>query len=711
MQDDQTPEISPEESAEETMPETREMGDEIFERYESQAEEVATEDLTPVTAAEAPVTDAFAHNEDQAAAEAGNAVMREILFNEANFEGALQNATPNELVMLMEAIAREPDVAAVQSRAPLVKKAFEKVLAENADSVGAGLASRLNTALARFNKRRTEMRAQQEKDREENTKLKQELLDRLKAIVEEEKVTEIQAVREIQNRWKEIGWVAQDKRQAINETYKYLLDLFYNLRGKYNELRDLDRKHNLDEKLRIIREIESLIPAEADLSRDTWNTFSQKLKNLQEYWRTLGPVPRENMEEVNEKLKNALDSFYSLRSQFYHAQDEIKEENATKKNELLAKFRPFAEFTATKPKDWNLATQQVIALQEEWKKTGPAPLDVNKQLWQEYRKICDGFFENKSKFFKVFDEEREAAMAAKTALCEEAEALMNSDNFKETAERMRQMQEEWKKTGPVHERFSNKIWKRFRAACDHFFQKRKEAISGAPEEQAANLARKQELLARVQEILNEENLREFIEEVKELQAQFKGIGHVPMAEKEKISKSFRDAADEFFRKLPPRTGGSGGGGNFNRNAGGNSNSRGKGGPKGGGNFNKSRSAPRPQEETIDPNDPTRKVRQDISRLKERISTVKEKVSSYEINIQMVSKGKSGDGLRKMIQGQIDEEKTFLGKLEGDLKSLNDQLKAIVEAAKAEAAAAAAEPVTADENQQNEAPPATENPEA
>ena len=285
----------------------------------------------------------------------------------------------------------------------------------------------------------------------------------------------------------------------------------------------------------------------------------------------------------------------------------------------------------------------MLALQEEWKQLGPAPFDVNKDLWKSYRALCDQFFEKKSTFFKSFDEKRAENLKKKAALCEEAEAIQDSDDWDNVAKKLKELQAEWRKIGPVHERHSQKVWKRFRSACDHFFSKRDEAKGVSSGDYQENLKKKEEVLSALNELLKQEALEPEIDKFRELQNKWKSIGHVPIKEKNKINKAYKTASDKFFDRLKKElnTGyinldrlsgrGQGGGNRGNRQGGG----------------------------------ATGKLRRQIGQLRE-------KIENYETNILYVSKGKSGDSLRKMIQGQIDEAKAELESLKAKLKQLTEK---------------------------------------
>lgn len=612
----------------------------------AEVEAPATEDAspaeveTPASETEAPAaegesTEAEAATPDEE--EVASGLLAEILGDAENFESVVEKSQPQELGLLMDAIAERGDVGEFISKVGLIKRSFEKKTDE--ETIDRTLLSRFNTSLARFNKKRTAYYAQRELEKEENSRIKYEILEQLKTIVQEEQVTNIKEVRALQDRWREVGWVLQKDIQPLNSTYRQYLDIFYKLRGQYQDLLSLDRKYNLEEKNKLIAAIEALIPEEA-VEREVWNELSQKVKNLQASWRGIGHVPRENLDEVNGNYRNALERFYEMRSGYFELQDQARGDNATKKQELLEQLRGYAEFDSQKARDWNEATKKVLALQEEWKKIGPGPMEVNKQLWKDYRSLCDSFFDKKGKFFKNFDKQRGENLKLKIAICEKAEALTESEDWKETARVLKELQAEWKTIGPVHERHSNKIWKRFRKACDTFFDRRSQASNADRAGYEANLKTKEALIKALEALNASEDVADRVEDFRAIQSQWKATGHVPFKLKDKINNAFREAINTFFEKSKLAR------------------------------HEVQRLKMESSINSIQDGDArTRKIDGEIRRLRHRIRQLKEKVDQYELNIQYISKGKSGDPLRKQIQAQIDAEKQKVEDLKKKVKDL------------------------------------------
>jgi hypothetical protein len=593
--------------------------------------------------------------------DSAQSLLDEIIGDHNNFDSIVEKAGPTELVLLIETIATRGKVSDFAQKVMTIKKSFDKKTDE--ETTETAIVSRFQAAFGKFNKKRAAYYAEREREKEDNSKRKKELLEQLKQIVQEEQVTKISEVRDIQQKWRETGWVAQKDVQPLNETYRQYLDIFYNLRSKYQELLDYDRKYNLDEKKKVIDEIESLIPTEEGTSREEWTARSAKVKNLQEVWRTIGLVPRDTLEEINAAFRNVLDRFYELRSSYYELQDQQKNENAAAKRGLLERLTPYGTYTSDKAKSWNEATRKVLAMQEEWKKIGPGPLEVNKQLWKDYRQICDTFFNNKGEYFKGFDGQRSDNLSRKIAICERAEALAESQDWKDTAKVLKELQDEWKQIGAVHERHSNKVWKRFRKACDTFFERRGQASNAEKSSLDDNLKKKEELIGKLEALAASENAGAQIDTFNEIQTEWKATGHVPFKLKDKINNAFKEAIQKYFEKakISGHHGG-GGGGRDHRGGGGGRGDRGDRGD-------------RYAESDLGGEDSrAKRLMGEIRRLRIRIQEIDQKASQYELNIQYIAKGKSGDGLRAQIQGQIDTEKAKVKELRAKVKEYLHQLE-------------------------------------
>ncbi len=591
------------------------------------------------------------HNTESKEQKTTTSLLQEILGDEENLESIFEKANPQELTKIIESIALRGDIAEFVNHIADIKKSFESKI--DPETVEYSLLSRFSTAMARFNKKRMAYFAEREKEKEENSKKKKELLDRLKGIVIEERVTKIEEVREIQNQWRNIGWVLQKDIEPLNNTYRQYLDIFFNLRSQYQELLGLDREYNLEEKKRIVQELDELIPTDDQTTREDWNKRSDRVKRLQESWRMIGHVPREEVEMLNSAFRDALDQFYELHSGYFLLQDDERIENEIKKRAILANIKAHHDFAGNQPKDWNDIAMEVFQYQNEWKSIGPGPIETNKNLWQEYRSECDHFFQRKSNFFKVFDDERGENLIKKTAICERAEAVIGNDDLKETAKILKQLQEEWKNIGPVHERYSNKIWKRFRTACDTFFDRKTASQNVSKNEFEENLRIKLDLISQVEAMVALDNPGDHSEEFESIQAKWKSTGHVPFKQKDIINGAYRDALSLYFEATQSRSG-YGGGEHGSRSV----RQKGQGIDGGLGKRRKLAVSDLREEE--------------LPKIRLKIQAIQENVEAYETNIQLISKGKGGDGLRAQIQSQIDSEKAEIERLKEKVKDLKNR---------------------------------------
>jgi len=562
-------------------------------------------------------------------------------------EKMLATANANELVLLMERFFHTDNIPAAIPKVGMVKRAFDALRGQSADAVDNDTIARFSTALARFNKKRAEFQKLQEEERAKNVELKKAIIEKLKAIVDSGDVNKLNEVRAIQTEWREIGQIPKKDYELVFNEYKFLLDTFYKNREMHFELIEYDRKINLQEKYKVVEEIYKIIPQGENVSKkEAWEKASEELNNLQQQWRTIGFVPKENIEEVNLKYKEALDKYYEIRKQFFAAMEVEKKENATKKLALLEKLEPFAAFASDKARDWNKATEEVMALQETWKKIGRVPRQDSTTLWNRYRAACDSFFANKASFFKKFDEERAQNLQKKRELCEKAESFLGSTEWEKTAEKLKGLQAEWKQVGPVPYRQSEKLWKRFRAACDKFFESKREHYRSIRDQEEANLKLKEELIASIQGLPLDEGIDGAVQHVKQVQEQWKQIGRVPIKDKDSIWKKFRAEIDAYFDRVRAN--------------------------KDEVRYVKLRSSLSMMQDT---KQREKRIRAMLIRLRKKKKKAETRVDQYSTNILFIARGRAGDNLRAQIQEKIDSEAKRLKELRKKEKALERLLHA------------------------------------
>ena len=615
----------------------------------------------------------------------------EVLATPAGAQHLLTQATVDDLTSLMEYFRDAEDVLPLIPKVGLIKRTFDTLKYKEEFSEADG--EQFLDALKEFNVKRLDREQDVSEVRAENSRRKRELLVKLREVVAQKDPERIQDVRGIQDDWKRIGAALKDDTEVLYKEYRDLLDEFYQLREVHFELMDYDRKINLQEKERLIAEAEAhLFPADEDLGKlDVWKEKMDLLAEIQQQWKAAGHVPREDMDRVNDQYRSIIDRFFELRQGFLKILDEAREGNATQKEALLEKMAPFAEFTADRPRAWNDATRELRELQEAWKAIGQAPQRVNSALWSRYRELCNTFFSHKAEFFRKLDDERSQNLDRKRELVERAEAILQSGDWEKGAKELKQLQREWKKVGPVPERHSNKLWNRFREACDGFFEGRRTHYKDLHQDEHQNLEAKKALIEQVR-TLNVEELggREAaIQRIKELQAEWKAIGKVPYKEKDSIWDTFRGEIDAFFEQLSVRR------------------------------DEVREFRVRKAVESFEEDERGGAVQGKIARLRKKIQAAQEKVDQYSININYISKGKSGDPLRKQIQDEIAKEERLIKELRKEIKLLQEALKnppaeeapEVVEAAEPQAETAPEAETEPEETAEAEAPAAEEAPEA
>ena len=392
-----------------------------------------------------------------------------------------------------------------------------------------------------------EARAAMVKARDEeyanNLALKREVLDKMDIIAgnAEEVGQKYNEFQELQKQFKEIGAVDQQEVAGLWR-YTQLTEQFYDALKINKELRDYDFRKNLEAKLQICEEAEKLVQAP-----DVVDAF-RKLQEMHEQWRIIGPVAPSVREEIWNRFK-AASTEINKRHQVHFEQLKAQEHaNEVGKTSICEKVEAIDLSQITTVKGWDDATKVILAFQDEWRKLGFASKRVNTQLFERFRQSCDNFFNQKAEFFKSVRGEQSDNLQRKIELCERAEALSTSTDWRKTTDQLISLQNEWKTIGPAPRKYSQQVWERFKSACDAFFKAKEEAVGGERATERANFERKQEI------ILALTNLKDDVENatvkgVRDLMNQWAEIGHVPFKEKDKLQAKYKELIDFFFDKL------------------------------------------------------------------------------------------------------------------------------------------------------------------
>ena len=459
----------------------------------------------------------------------------------------------SELVDMLAQILENNAAEDVRPQVEQIKTAFYKIHRQQVDArikeaaeqgVEAEVVAdadelRLKELFKKYRDARDKAAAESDKIKEENYRLKSEIIEELKSLISSEETLNVTFARfrELQARWKEIGQVPQAKVNDMWETYNLHVERFYDFVKINKELRDLDLKKNLEAKVALCEAAEALAE-----QTNIVEAF-RKLQKLHDQWRETGPVAPEQKESLWERFK-AASSVVNRRHQEHF--ESLKQEQVKNLEAKVALCEAAEALVATVPashKEWNKANERLIELQGQWRTIGFAPKKDNAKIYDRFRAACDKFFELKHSFYADVKDDMEQNLAQKIALCEAAEALTGGDDWKAATDRLLELQAEWKKIGTVSRRHADAIWRRFRAACDKFFESKSAYFANVEGGYADNLQKKQALL----EEMNAADVKVGgYDLIKDYQRRWSEIGFVPIKHKEEIAKLYKQAIDRMF---------------------------------------------------------------------------------------------------------------------------------------------------------------------
>lgn len=471
----------------------------------------------------------------------------------------LNGKSKHELVeMFAELLAAEP-VQTLRKSAEAIKiafykqhraeidaarKAFEAQAEEGAEFVVAPDADeqRLKDLFKEYRSRRDEYISNLESIKEENLQAKLAIIEELKELVNSDETlnSTFAKFRDLQQRWREIGVVPQSKVKDLWETYNLHVENFYNFIKINKELRDLDLKRNYEQKMELCEQAETLVTEPSVVEA------FHKLQKLHDEWRETGPVANEYKEALWERFKAASSRINKQHQEYFETLKQEQMKNLELKSELCAKTEALAEQPYTSRKEWNKASERLIEIQKLWRTIGFAPKKDNTRIYERFRAACDRFFEAKREFYSGVKSEMEHNLQLKNEICEAAEALQNSEDWKHATDELIALQAKWKQVGAVSRRYSDQVWKRFRAACDKFFERKSQHFAGIDSEQASNLEKKQAL---IEEMLKADIKSGGYDMIKSFQRRWSEIGYVPIKQKDALQKQYKEAVDAMFGAL------------------------------------------------------------------------------------------------------------------------------------------------------------------
>lgn len=478
---------------------------------------------------------------------------------------------------------------------------------------------------------------EQEKEKLANLKRKQEIIERIKELsaTPDDADKGYNEVKDLQAEWKDIKAVPAENATELWKNYQHYTEHFYDQLRLNHEMRAYDFKKNLEIKTHLCEAAEKLADVE-----DVISAFHQLQKLHQEY-RETGPVAKELRDEIWKRFKDASTVINKRHQDHFEAIKAKEEENLVKKTELCQKVEVL-EFGELKTyNQWEDMTKQVLAMQAEWKTIGFTPRKVNNEVFERFRVACDRFFQAKTAYFKANREKLNANLTAKNALIEKAEALKDSTDWGATTNKFIELQKEWKTIGPVAHKVSDAVWKRFNDACNYFFDKKNEANAGQRKEEEANLELKKAVIADLEKLAENagDNL---LQSVRDLQARWNEIGHVPYNKKEKTYRRYRELCDKIYDTLH-ETAGRRRMDNFRKTV----------ADKGGSELTRER-----------------------SRLQNAFDGKKQEIQTYETNLSFFrTSSKKGNSLVADIEKKVARLKEDLEEIGQKIKAVNEQIKA------------------------------------
>lgn len=561
-----------------------------------------------------------------------------------------------QLVALLEETVHNDDVNEIKSKVSQIKvaylaltnkehqemfqKAAETEEAENI-VITDPLDDRFKAAFGIYKHNKFRFTEDQEKVKVLNLEAKKKILDELKSLINSEETLKktYDEFKALQDQWKGIGMVPKTEAQGLWQNYHFLIEKFFDKVKINKELKDLDLRKNLERKIELCEKAEELV-LETSISQ-----AFKRLQELHEEWKEIGPVAQDKREEVWDRFKTATEKINDRRHDFYKKIQGDLEANYAAKLLLCEKAEQVVAGEYNSIKQWQDSTQQVNELLKMWKSVGQAPQKVNNEVWNRFKAQLDLYFSNKKDYFGKLKDQQLHNYNLKLELCLQAESYKLSTDWKNASRELIKLQEEWKKIGPVPRKHSEKIWKRFRTACDEFFNTKNEHFKGMQASESGNLQIKLEIINKLTTFEYSENRQESLAKVKELQREWMETGHVPIKEKDRVQAEFKAAVNKIYDKLRVDS------------------------------QEASQMNYRTRYENVkDQPDASRIINRERSGLQTKIDSLKEEILLWENNIGFFAKSKQANLLKAEFEGKIARAKEELAGLEAKAKILKNVAK-------------------------------------
>lgn len=482
--------------------------------------------------------------------------------DEEDDKSQIESLNKLQLVEMLEEAVQELDVTQIKSKVAAIKvqflklnkedieREYEQFLAEGGEKeayehADDPLEVRFKAAFNQYKENKAHYNEQLEKQKQINFQEKLTILEELKQLIASEETLKktYDEFKVLQDKWRDIGPVPAGEINNLWNNYHFLVEKFFDKVKINRELRDLDMKKNLEAKIELCEKAEELL-----LEKSVVKSF----KLLQQYhdeWKEIGPVPQDKKDEIWDRFKNATDQINQRRREHYAQLQEELEQNYEAKIALCENIEDLITNTPESIGQWQNMTKQVSELFNVWKSIGQAPKKLNDEIWKRFKGSMDSFFNAKKEYFGKLKEQQLENYNLKLDLCAQAESMQDSSEWRNTTNALIKLQEDWKKIGPVPRKHSDKIWKRFRAACDKFFKRKSEFFSNIRENESENLEKKRALIKQIISFEIQKEKSKNLDALKSLQRQWMEIGHVPIKLKDQLQAEYRKALDSLFEKM------------------------------------------------------------------------------------------------------------------------------------------------------------------
>ena len=470
--------------------------------------------------------------------------------------------TQIELVNALRDLLENGDDAEIKTDIEVIKSVFYKQKNENIEQarvafIEAGgmeeefepeedfYENDIRELLKKYGQVRKDHNKQLDSEKEDNLKRKFEIIEKIKGLINNEESINrtFNEFRDLQREWREIGLVPQSKMKNLWDTYHFHVENFYDYIKINRELRDLDLRKNLEIKINLCESAEELLVEPSILK--AFNT----LQKYHEQWREIGPVPRDNKDDVWERFKHITSIINKKHQEFFESKKTDQKKNYDAKVALCEKVEEICNAEIINYKDWDNQSKELVELQKLWRTVGFAPKKDNNKIYDRFRIACDTFFNKKRDFYSKNKEVQQNNLQQKIDLCIQAEALRDNTDWRKATQDFINIQKKWKEIGPIPRKHSDIIWKRFRAACDFFFDKKSEHFSDVDTEQIDNLKLKEDIITELENFKPTGDVNENLRLLKDIQRRWTEIGHVPFKKKDAVQNKFREEISKLFDQL------------------------------------------------------------------------------------------------------------------------------------------------------------------